>query len=394
MLKKYLLALSVLVISGCQTIQTTTANLKSDPAVSVYYNYQVPSPEESHFVHPHSYLKYLKANKVQFKTFDAQPSDIRELSELTKVTHKPTVYQSVSPLQKQVNGMVLAVYESTMPSSPERMTQGLAWFKDLLIAWSNREPISAVYGVDIPIYLATIGTVTELYAVFRDDLGLTYQERLKIDQFLGKQWRAEELNISGACRYPSAPDIGGQCHNVTLMHAKWLAVAGKTLGDKELLDQALSLTIMTLKYSRPDGSNIHDSQRGGMAKLYTLDGAKFMLQIGRIFESMGVDFWDIQPSPNHPSTKDVVNFAINVIHDDRLVKQYAKAMGPGSKGKDWQTQYLGGATVGQFVFEAQHSFLKRFRPDAVDLIRKPLLVAPVDPYGAIHAGAIEATIFK
>ena len=373
---------------GCQTVQEKQ-DYRNDAELGHYFNYEISGGEDTGLVRPNEYLRLFQDNRIEWKS-DASPSDIRELASVTKVTWTPKTHQAVSDLQKQVSSMNLAVYESIMPPSEDRLTQGLPWFKDLLVEWSNKEPIRGVYNVDMPIYLLLIGSVTELYAVFRDDLELTQIERSKIDEFLRNQWRISDLAITNSCRYPRAPAIQG-CASSTLKYAKYLAVAGKTLGDKELLDKSLWLTLLVLNNSRFDGSNIHDSQRGGMAKLYTLDGAKYMIQISRIFESIGVEFWEIQPDDQKPSTKQFVNFALDVIADDKLIKQYAKAMGRGSKGKDWQVQYSGGATVGQFVFEAK-SFMRRFRPDLAYLINKPMTVRPIDANSAIHPEILEATI--
>jgi hypothetical protein len=263
----------------------------------------------------------------------------------------------------------------------------LAWAsakKDPMVVRPQRSDEDQEAGYDIP---STIGTFSQSYALWYDEIAYTPDERKRVDDYMTKKLMQQRFpvlvpkrkkcniyNINSVLHKKTDQDT---CGNIRMKVSVGEIMLGFRLENQTLLDKGHDDLYVVQAFINKDGVNINHASRGGNTVNYSWEYTYYSSLLAEIYTTVGYDYFE-HTLPHGAKVHEYLSFNYRLLKDFKLTAQWAKK-NVGSKHLPYRKiknlsqaeyqktdnaldVYHWGGGDKQFV-KAHTKFVKRYMPD-------------------------------
>jgi hypothetical protein len=238
---------------------------------------------------------------------------------------------------------------------------------EILLYWASSpvDPLMVIHNPKLGMQTAgyqlpsTLGTFSQFYAVFYDEMTYSSAERKLVDDYLTRKLMEQEFPVlssdhKGWRKKCNINDINSvlhdrtgtnNCANIRTKVSMGEIMLGFRLEDQKLLDKGHDDLYVVHAFINKDGINIQSASRGAGTVNYVWDYAKMFVILAEIYKSVGYDFYE-HTLPHGAKVKDVMAFHYNLIHDYTLTAKWAKVNKGAPKSRHYRI--IKGMTQQQF----------------------------------------------
>lgn len=215
----------------------------------------------------------------------------------------------------------------------------------ILLYWASSpvDPLNVIYNPSLSVQTAgyqlpsALGTFSQFYAVFYNEMTYSPAERKLVDDYLTKKLMEQKFPVLGRnykgpfskCNINNINSVLNErtgtnnCGNIRTKVSMGEIMLGFRLEDQKLLDKGHDDLYVVHAFINNDGVNLNLASRGANTVNYTWDYAKTFAILAEIYKSVGYDFYE-HTLPHGAKVKDVMAFHYNLIHDYTLTEKWAK----------------------------------------------------------------------
>ena len=213
---------------------------------------------------------------------------------------------------------------------------------DILLHWASakKDPMIEkkttkaigynVSGYDIP---STIGTFTQFYAVWYNEINFTEQERQLVNKYLVQKLLDQKFKVLNhgkrKCNIKKLKSIYSKntgtnnCGNIRMKVAVGEIMLGFRLEDQELLDKGHKDIYVVQAFINKDGININHASRGANTVNYSWEYTGYSSILAEVYRPVGYDYFE-HTLPRGAKVKDYLKFNYRLLKDFKLTAKWAK----------------------------------------------------------------------
>ena len=212
---------------------------------------------------------------------------------------------------------------------------------DVLLSWASakkdpmvvKPPKSGKYnvaGYDIP---STIGTFSQAYALWYDEIAYTPDERKRVDDYMTKKLMQQKFPVLNSgrrkCNINNINSVyqkttgSNNCGNIRMKVSVGEIMLGFRLENQTLLDKGHDDIYVVQAFINKDGININHASRGGNTVNYSWEYTYYSSLLAEIYTTVGYDYFE-HTLPRGAKVHDYVSFNYRLLKDFKLTAPWAK----------------------------------------------------------------------
>ena len=211
---------------------------------------------------------------------------------------------------------------------------------DILLSWASADKDPMVWnkyykgynlaGYDIP---SAIGTFTQFYALWYNEIAYTPKERKRVDDYMTMKLMEQQFPVlNNGTRKCNINDINSvlrkntgtnNCGNTRMKVAVGEIMLGFRLENQTLLDKGHDDMYVVNAFINKDGININNVSRGGNTVNYSWEFTYYYSILAEIYRSVGYDFFE-HTLPRGAKVHEHIAFNYRLLKDFTLTSQWAK----------------------------------------------------------------------
>jgi hypothetical protein len=203
--------------------------------------------------------------------------------------------------------------------------------KDPMVVIPN--PKSGEYnvaGYDIP---STIGTFSQSYALWYDEIAYTPDERKRVDDYMTKKLMQQKFPVLNPgrrqCNINNINSVyhkktgSNNCGNIRMKVSVGEIMLGFRLENQTLLDKGHDDIYVVQAFINKDGININHASRGGNTVNYSWEYTYYSSLLAEIYTTVGYDYFE-HTLPHGAKVHEYLSFNYRLLKDFKLTAQWAK----------------------------------------------------------------------
>ena len=216
---------------------------------------------------------------------------------------------------------------------------------DVLLSWASnsKDPLVVIddpklgfqtAGYQLP---SLLGTFTQFYALWYDEIYYTPEERKLVDSYLTKTLMRQTFPVlSKSYKGPNKRcDINNiksifhdrtgtnNCGNIRTKVAVGEIMLGLRLENQTLLDKGHDDIYVVFAFINEDGINLHHASKGANTVNYSWDYTHYMTILAELYAELGYDFLE-HTLPHGAKVHEYLSFNYRLLKDFTLTKEWAK----------------------------------------------------------------------
>mgnify|MGYP000029313107 CR=1 FL=1 len=213
---------------------------------------------------------------------------------------------------------------------------------DVLLEWASnkKDPLVVIHNPDIAMQTAgyqipsVLGTFTQFYALWYDEINYTSEERELVDSYLTKKLMEQKFPVLNAGTKPC--DINNinsvldtkrtgtnSCGNTRQKVSAGEIMLGFRLENQILLDKGHDDIYVVHAFINKDGVNLNHASRGANTVNYSWDYTQYMTILAEIYKTVDYDFYE-HTLPHGAKVHEYLDFNYRLLKDFTLTKEWAK----------------------------------------------------------------------
>jgi hypothetical protein len=212
---------------------------------------------------------------------------------------------------------------------------------NILLAWASakkdpmvvKTPKSGEYnvaGYDIP---STIGTFSQSYALWYDEIAYSPDERKRVDDYMTKKLMQQKFPVLSSgrkkCNINNVNSVyhkntgSNNCGNIRMKVAVAEIMLGFRLENQALLDKGHDDLYVVQAFINEDGININHASRGSNTVNYSWEYTYYSSLLAEIYTTVGYDYFE-HTLPHGAKVHEHLSFNYRLLKDFKLTAPWAK----------------------------------------------------------------------